>query len=175
MSRFVAPGMLFLSCLLLSDAGNATTLNELKVGVRVFDFLKSAPHGPTPLAVIFDGRNGASVDDARAIVGWVNSGVSSIKATFVPSLFDVHQLDAAADYRIAIVADGTDASYELIRDYALRNLVLTVSSDLSCMRFGSCTVGIASTPRVEVVINREVATSCGIEFSEAFRMMVREY
>jgi hypothetical protein len=101
--------------------------------------------------------------------------VSSVKAELIPSLFDVHQLDEAVGYRIAIVADGTEAQYDLIRDYARKNLVLTVSSDFSCMRSGSCTVGIASIPRVEVVINRAVAASCGVEFSEAFRLMVREY
>jgi len=175
MSRIVAFGMLFFACLLLSDAGHATTLNELKVGVRVFDFLKSAPHGRTPLAIIYDGRNRASVDDARAILEWVNSGVRSIKAELIPSLVDVHHLDEAIGYRIAVVAGGTEAHDDLIRDYALKNLVLTVSSDLSCMRSGSCAVGIASTPRVEVVINRAVALSCGVEFSEAFRLMVREY
>lgn len=175
MRRVIASGMLFLLCLALSDPSNATTLNELQVSVRVFDFMTSPPHGRTALAILYDGQNKASVDDAQAIQGWLNSGVSSTKAELVPSLVDVHQLDDASGFRIALVAGETQAYASLIFDYAVRNHVLTISSDLSCMRSGRCVVGVASSPRVEVIVNRAAAASCQVEFSEAFRMMVREY
>ncbi len=175
MCRVVASGMLILLCLVLSGPSNATTLNELKVSVRVFDFMTSPPRGRTALGVIYDSQNKASVDDAQAIQGWLNAGISSGKAELIPSLIEVHQLDEAPDFRIVIVADGTEAYDNLILGYAVKNHALTISSDLSCMRSGKCVVGITGSPRVEVVVNRAVAASCRVEFSEAFRMMVREY
>jgi len=127
------------------------------------------------LAIIYDAQNKASADDALMIQNWVNSGVSSAKAELIPRLIDVHQLEAEPGLRIAIVASGTETSFGLILNYAIKNQTLAISSDLSCVRAGKCAVGIVSTPRVEVIINRAVATSCSVEFSEAFRMMVREY
>jgi hypothetical protein len=175
MRRVIASGILFLLCLVLAGPGNATTLNELKVGVRVFDFMSNPPRGRTALAIIYDGQNKSSVDDARAIQGWLNSGVSSVKAELIPTLVDAHQLEDTASYRIAIVASGTEAYDTLIFNFARKNHALTISSDLSCVHAATCAVGIASSPRVEVIVNRAVASSCSVEFSEAFRMMVREY
>jgi hypothetical protein len=175
MRRVIASGFLFLLCLAQPGSCNATTLNELKVGVRVFDFMVLPPHGKTPLAVIYDGQNRASLEDARAIQGWVNSGVASGKAELIPSLVDARELDEAPDFRLAIVANGSHAFDTRILAYAQKKQTLTISSDLACMQAGKCVVGIVGSPRVEVIINREAAASCGITFAEAFRMMVREY
>jgi hypothetical protein len=175
MSRFVALEVALLSCLVLSCASEATTLHELRVSVRILDFLTESSRGKVPVAVVYDARNKASVEDAQTILGWLNSEVSSGKIELSPSLFDVHQLDEASSYRFAVVANATEANFDLILAFSRKNHVLTVSSDLSCMRSGNCVVGIASNPRIEVTINRAVASSCGVAFSEAFRMMVREY
>ncbi|PKU24172.1 hypothetical protein [Telmatospirillum siberiense] len=176
MRQKVVFGIFCSLCLLLSGSGQATTLNELKVGVRILDFMMAPPRGKTPLAVIYDGENKASVADAQTIQEWVNSGVSSVRAELVPSLVDAHRLDEVPAFKIAIVASGTTQALDKrILDYALKNHALTISSDLSCLQAGKCVVGIASSPRVEVIINRSVASSYRVEFSEAFRMMVREY
>ena len=175
MRRWWGAGLFFLLCLALVGPCQATTLNELKVGVRVFDFMTAPPRGRLSLAIIHDGQNKASLDDALAIQGWLNSGVSSVKAELIPVLVDARQLDDNPGYRIAIVAGGTGAYFDRILDYALKNRTLTISADLACIRDGKCAVGIASTPRVEVVINRAVTSACWVEFTEAFRMMVREF
>ncbi|MDR3435197.1 hypothetical protein [Telmatospirillum sp.] len=169
---FVIPFML---CLVCAGPGQATTPNELKVAVRVFDFLTVPPRGPTPLAVIFDGQNKASLEDALAIQEGLKSGVSSAKAELLPVLVDARHLDEFPDLHVGVVAFGTGAYFDRILGYAIKNHTVTISSDPSCMQSGKCTVGIGSSPRVEVIINRAVAASCGIEFSEAFRMMVREF
>ncbi|MTJ81064.1 MAG: hypothetical protein F8N37_08605 [Telmatospirillum sp.] len=160
---------------LLAAPSQATTLNELRVAVRIFDFMIDPPRGRTPLAVIFDGQNKASQEDAVSIGNWLNSGISSEKAQFIPILVDVLHLSEVPYVRVGIVAGGASAHFERVLDYALKNHTVTISSDMGCMQSGICTVGIAGTPRVEVVINRAVAASCGVEFSEAFRLMVREY
>ncbi len=175
MRRVIASGFLFLLCLAQPGSCNATTLNELKIGVRVFDFMVAPPRGKTPLAILYDGQNRASLDDARAIQGWVNSGISSAKAELIASLVDARRLDEAPGFRLAIVAAGSDAVDRQILAYAQKNQALTISSDLACLRAGKCVVGVVGAPRVEVIINRDAASRCGIAFSEAFRMMVREY
>jgi cytolysin (calcineurin-like family phosphatase) len=167
--------LLFLSCLAPSGRSTATTLNELQIGVRVFDFMTSPPRAQSPLAVIYDAQNTVSADDARAIVAWLQGGVTSAKAEFRASLVDARRLDEFAGYRFAIVANGSAAYFNIIYDYAKKNQTLTVSADLSCMRSGKCAVGVTSVPRVDVIVNRSVASSCSVEFSEAFRMMVKEY
>ncbi len=52
---------------------------------------------------------------------------------------------------------------------------MTISAELSCVRTGICAVGIAGTPHVEVIVNRQLSAMSGVDFAEAFRMMVTEY
>lgn len=174
MLRALAVGMLLLTLAILPGTGNATTLNELKVGVRVVDFMASPPRGKTPLALIYDPQIKASADDAQAILNWLGGSVEASKVELVPALVDIRQLDENPNFRIGFIAAGMETHYGRIFDYARRNQTLTISADLSCVRAGKCTVGIAGAPRVEVVISQQAALSCGIEFTEAFRMMVTE-
>jgi hypothetical protein len=174
MLRALAVGMLLLTLTLLPGTGNATTLNELKVGVRVVDFMASPPRGKTSFALIYDSQIKASSEDAQSILNWLNSHVALGKADLVPVLVDIRQLDEGPNFRIGFIAAGMETHYGRIFDYARRNRMLTISADLTCVRAGKCTVGIAGAPRVEVIISQQAALSCGIEFTEAFRMMVTE-
>ncbi len=166
---------LLLVCLAFPGQGQATTLNELRVGVRVLDFLTVPMRGRVPIAIFYDGGVKASVEDAQTIQGWLNSGVSSAKAELVPTLVDTRQLGAVFPFQVAFVAGGTAAYFDQIFNLALKSQAVVISADLACVESGKCTVGVSSTPRVEVIVNRAVATACSVEFSEAFRMMVREY
>jgi hypothetical protein len=174
MLRALAVGMLLLTLAIVPGASKATTLNELKVGVRVVDFMASPPRGTVPLALIYDPQIKASSDDAQVLLGWLGGRVGAGKAEFIPILVDVRQLDENPNFRIGFIAAGMETHYGQIFDYAQRNRTLTISADLSCVRAGKCTVGVAGAPRVEVIISQRAALSCGIEFTEAFRMLVTE-
>lgn len=174
MLRAPAVGMLFLILAIMPGTGHATTLNELKVGVRVVDFLANPLRGKIPFALIYDAQIKVSFDDAQAISNWVASGAATGKVELAPVLVDIHQLDENQIFRVGFIAAGMESHYGRIFDYARRNRTLIISADLSCVRAGKCTVGIAGAPRVEVIISQQAALSCGIEFTEAFRMMVTE-
>ena len=175
MLRVIASGILFFACLAFYGTCTATTLNELKVGVRVIDFVSNPPRGKTSLAIVFDGASKASTEDAQAIADWLRSGVNPAKSELVPALVDIRQSGWVDGYQIAIIAGGTERYFDTVLDYARRNHTLTITSDLSCVRGGKCAVGVPPEREFEVVINRQVAESCGFEFVEAFRMLVMEY
>ncbi len=174
MLRALAVGMLLLILAILPNSGNATTLNELKVGIRVVDFMASPPRGKTPLALIYDPQVRGSSEDAQSLLNWLNGNMGVSKAELVPMLVDIRQLDENPNFRVGFIAAGMETHYGRIFDYARRNRTLTISADLACVRAGKCTVGVAGAPRVEVIISQMAALSCGIEFTEAFRMMVTE-
>jgi hypothetical protein len=90
-------------------------------------------------------------------------------------LIDIRDLEDADGLRVLIVADRMKPYYDILADFGRHTHTLVLSSDLDCARRGKCTVGIASDPRVEVIVNSEQARASGIQFSEAFRMMVTEY
>ncbi len=148
MLRAFAVGMLLLPLALLPATGKATTLNELKVGLRVVDFMVSPPKGPTALAVIYDSQVKASLEDAQSLFAWLKESSGTAKAELIPSLVDIRQLSDTPSFRIGFIAAGMESHYGRILDFARRNRTLTISADLSCVRSGKCTVGVAGAPRV---------------------------
>ncbi len=175
MLRALAFGTLLVGCLTVSAPCDATSLKDVKVGVRVFDFVTNLPRGKTNLGIIYDPQRRDSADDAQSILNWFASGAVDNRMGLVPELVDVRRLSEVPGLRAAILADGNEPYFDVIFDYARKNGTLTISSDLACVRDGKCSVGVSSQPRVEVIVSQKASVSCGIQYSEAFRMMVTEY
>lgn len=168
-------GTMFLACLIYPSTCFATTLKDVQIDVRIVGFLGDPPPPRSPLAVIFDSRSKDSQEDARNIMTWLSAGADGAKTSLLPVMVDVHHLDEVQGAQVGFVASATESGYAAILEFARRNGVVTISSELSCVRAGICTVGVASGPRVEVIVNRHVSEISGVKFTEAFRMMVTEY
>ena len=164
-----------LACLLGPTVAGATAPKDLKIGIHVIDFITNAPPGRVGLGVVYDSRSRESQEDAQAILASLASVELHVPAGLKPVLVDIRDLDETSDLRAVIVADHMKADYDELADYGRRRHTLVLSSDLDCVRAGKCTVGIASVPRVEVIVSTQQAQASGIQFSEAFRMMVTEY
>jgi hypothetical protein len=153
----------------------ATTLKDVQIGVRVVDFLITPLAPKSPLAIIFDSRNKESQEDAHNIMTWLSEETLGSKTVLLPVLVDVHKLDELHDVRVGYVAAATEVGYPTILEFAKKNSAVIISAELSCVRSGSCTIGVSSDPRIEVIVNRRVSQVSGVNFTEAFRMMVTEY
>lgn len=164
-----------LACLLGPLAVDATTPKDLKIGIHVIDFVTNAPPGRVGLGVVYDSHVRESLEDAQIILASLDSVEMHLPAGLKPVLIDIHDLDESSDLRAVIVADRMKANYDQLADYGRHRHTLVISSDLDCARAGKCTVGIASAPRVEVIVSTQQAQASSIQFSEAFRMMVTEY
>lgn len=175
MRRILALGMVCFACLAHPSFGHATSLKDVQVGIRTVEFLRAPPQGQTDVAIIYDHRRKESEDDARAILVWLLESARIGRAEIVPVLIDIAELGRERRFRVAMVASGmASETFSRVLDYAVANGTVTISSDLSCVHAGQCAVGISSSPRVEVTLNRRVATACGVDFLEAFRMLVKE-
>jgi hypothetical protein len=164
-----------LACLLGPIAAGATSPKDLKIGIHVIDFVTNAPSGRTGFGIIYDSRSRESLEDAQAIMDSLSAPALKLPDGLKPVLIDIKDLDQAGNLRVLVVADHMKAYYDQLADYGRRTHTLALSSDLDCVRSGRCTVGIVSGPRVEVIVSTRQAQASGIQFSEAFRMMVTEY
>jgi len=156
-------------------AAGATSLKDIKIGVHVIDFVVNPPAGKTAIGVIFDSKVKESADDAQVILDALTASLPRGANTPTPLLVDIRDLDDAQNLRAVVVADHMKPYYDKVSAFGHRTGALILSTDLDCVRANKCTVGIASAPRVEVVVSSKQAQASGIQFSEAFRMMVTEY
>jgi hypothetical protein len=164
-----------LACLLGPACGGATTLKDVKIGIHVIDFVTNMPAGRAGIGIVYDPRIKESAEDAQLILESLSSPALHLAPGLKPQLIDVRDLDDTANLRVVMVADRMKSFYDSLAEFGRRTRTLVLSSDLDCARAGKCTVSVASTPRVEVIVSSQQAQASGIQFSEAFRMMVTEY
>ncbi len=166
---------LFLAAWAAPAFAYATTQKDLDVGLRTIRFLKDKPSGRIEVAVLYDSQNRESGEDARAIFGWLKGNADTIGDEMIPSLIDIHTLGHQRRFALAVLAAGVSPDlFDLVFNYARQNQTLTVSSDMACVHAAKCTIGVISAPRVQVILSRPVSQASGLDFLEAFRMLVKE-
>jgi hypothetical protein len=166
--------LLVLSWLLPLHCGFAATLKDIKIALHVIDFVNNSPPGRTSIGIVYDSHSKDSADDAQSIVESL-AAAGSHGGGLKPVLIDIKDIDDATGLRAVIVADHMKPFYGALSTYGRRTSTLIMSTDLDCVRASKCTVGIASNPRVEVIVSSQQSQASAIQFSEAFRMMVTEY
>jgi len=155
-------------------SANETTATDLAIGIRTIRFLRVAPRDKVEIAVIYDGEDKASTDDARAILAWLDANKTIIGVELVGRPLEVRGLDRMPQYAVAFVAANTNTQFfDSIHDFARHNGTLTLSSDLTCVHAGKCTLGVKSMPSVEIIVSYQEMKDSGIQFRQGFLMMVK--
>lgn len=162
-----------LTCILVGAAANAATVKDVNVAIRVLDFVTPPIAKRNTLGILFDGQNMGSITDAQALAEWAGSGNG--KQPWQVTLVDVRSLNEEASPGAVLLAAGLEPFYDQIYVWGKKSRVVIISFELGCVRAARCTVGVATQPRIEVILNQQVASAFGIEFSQGFRMMVTEY
>jgi hypothetical protein len=157
----------------LSHPGWAASLSaqDLQVLGNALAFVQPRPTGESLLAIVYDGRDSLSRQDAEAILTIIGKSLTASGAVFTPRLVDIDEL-AAATFSLVIVAMG--ANSEAVARAVSAHHALCVTADQAAVQQGVCTMAIRTTGRVEITLNYRVAQAAGVGFGTAFRMMVRE-
>lgn len=161
-TRWIAAALLLFSTAAAADTG----ARDLQVIARAVGFVSGLPRGEFGAAVV----DGPGADAVLALMG---SGVSGGGVTLIPERVSVANL-ARSNARVIIVPEGQSAAFPAIAAAAARLHAVTVSTDMSCVTGNFCVIGVASSPRVEIVVSRRATDASGVSFSPSFRVMIRE-
>lgn len=160
-----------------SFPGNASadiSQNDFKLVTKAIGFLKTTPSGDLNVAIVYDPGNAASKSDADALNGILGAGLSEKGVNYKPVMVEASNLSAISSAGVVYVAAGMGAQQAAIGGAAKSAKVISVSSDKSCVESGNCTMYVASSPKVEIVVNKGAAEAAGVEFQSAFKMMISE-
>lgn len=159
-------------CAAALAVGSPTTAElNVPVAVRVLSFVQPPQTGAVPVAVLFVPGNETSEAEAEAIDRATRASSSTgIRTRRVP----VAAMGSLSGYKVAFVTKGLRAEQGGIAEAAVRSSVLTISSDPTCVQQAHCVVGIATSPKVQITVNRAAARAAKIRFGSAFLMLVKE-
>ena len=149
----------------LSPAQAATGAQDLQVMARAIGFVDGLS-GNVPVAIV-DGPG------ADAIIAAMSGNLSGGSITLQPRKVAVGDL-ASSGVKAIIVPEGMAGAHAQIGAAAQSLGAVTLSTDMSCVTSGNCAVGVATSPRVDIIVSRAATSAAGIDFSQAFRVMIRE-
>jgi hypothetical protein len=153
----------------LSTSALADGAREIQVAGRTLGFLENSPSGKVVMAIVFDPSKPASVAEKDEIMGAIGAGMAAGGATVVGKPVEVSGI---GDAGVIYITRG--ANYAAAGAVGKSKKVLTISSDMACVNSGACVMGVAASPKVEIVVNRASATAIGAAFKAAFKMMIKE-
>jgi len=166
--------LLAVACTTGPVAAEAAEFN-VAVAARVVAFRQPPPSGTVTVAIVYDPGDAESQAEAAAIERSVGSGVSAGKAMLRVRKVAVSQLGGLASMSAAFVTSGLRDRQVDIAAAAQRASVLTITSDLACVRAGQCAVAVNGGARVQISVSRAACSAARIQFGSAFLMLVKEF
>lgn len=149
-----------------------TNPRDIAVATRAIGFMEPKLAGATTVAVVHAAGDAASEADAGQMVRALSSAsVNGI--TFKPQLVASNDLGAIGRSRVVFVASRTP-NQAAIFAAASKAHAVTISFDMACVAAGHCVVGVRTSPKVEIIVNRTARQASDVRFSQAFLMLVTE-
>ena len=155
---------------LMTPQALATDAKDLQIIGRALSFVEGGANGDVTVAVVYSDDVPASKTEAESVAALMDGGLSAGKVNMFPKLVSVSDLGGAADAAAVFVPTGMSGHFDAIRNANK----LTTTTDNDCVQAGACVVYVQSAPKVEILVNREAASSASVSFAAAFRMMIKE-
>jgi len=150
-----------------------TTNRDLLVAARALGFLESPPTGEVTLGIVFDPSTPRSQREAENILRLIGGGVRSGRLLVRGQLLSLSDL-TNTNIKLIFVSEFIGSSGAALDQLIASRDLLCITTDMELVRSGHCVMGVSASPRVEIVINREMADATDTRFSSMFRMMISE-
>ncbi len=173
MQRFFVLLVTFSVMSTLAHGCFATDALDLSVELKTLPLLTNKITGQAVVAIIYNPALSESKTEAESLKATIDAGVEApggVKLTAI--LVSTDNLSKLSEAKIGIVTAGgcTDAVSAAAATYG----VLTMSSDLECVKANRCIIGVVSRPSVEIYLSKSAADAAKIGFSQAFIMIVKQ-
>jgi hypothetical protein len=152
---------------------HATDQTDLTVGLKTLPLLNNKITGTAVAAVVFDPANAESKADADAIKAVIDGGLEAPGGVKLTSLMvPVSEIAKISGAKIAFVTKAacTDATSAA----AASGGVLTISTDIDCVKAGKSILGVVSKPSVEIYYSKAAGDAAKVGFSQAFSMLAKQ-
>jgi hypothetical protein len=151
----------------------AVTAKDIQVAGRVLGFTATPLTGNVHLGIVYDPSNAASTADEQALMGILGSGltVGGVNLIGVPVTI-ANVATTPAD--VLFLTAGLGAAGAAAGTEAAAKKQICITTDLAATQAGDCAVSVASTPKVQITVNKAAASASGVSFGAAFMLMITQ-
>jgi hypothetical protein len=148
----------------------ADTSKDIQVAGRALSFLENGPTGHVVIGVVYDPAKAASVAQKDAVMAALGSGLDAGSLTLTGKPMEAGAISGG----VAALYLTSGVNFAAAASAAKAHKLITISADNACVSSGECVMGVSTTPKVEIKVNRAAAAAIGVSFKSAFRMMITE-
>jgi hypothetical protein len=149
------------------------TAQDLQIAARALSFMEMPLAGRVRAGIVYSSGDPRSVRQADALQRMLGQGLQIGNVELRPVRIEIGEV-ARADVDIFLLTDYTGAAGAQMAAVSAAKMAPCITTDLAQVRDGACVMGIRSTPKVEIMVNRAAATNTGIKFAGVFRMLITE-
>ncbi|MFA6280009.1 MAG: hypothetical protein WC612_04365 [Bdellovibrionales bacterium] len=169
----VCAGFFALVCGMAAPA-QAVDQADLMVALKTTPLLTNKLSGSAVMAVVFDPADAASKAEADSLKALLDAGIDApggvkITGMMVPVAEVGSKLSSA---KLAFITKG--ACTAPVSTAANAAGVLSMSTDLDCVKGNKCILGIVTKPSVEIYYSKTAADAAKVGFAQAFTMLVKQ-
>lgn len=152
-----------------------TDRDDLSVAMKVLPLLDEKLPDAVELSIVFNPSDAASKREADKIKTILDAGLQVPGGLrLISVLVPANDLNKITGTRIVVLASGLSTYYGAIGNAVAGRSVLTLSTDLECVKEHKCILGIVSKPHVEIYYSKEAAEKAKIAFGQVFALLVTE-
>jgi hypothetical protein len=149
------------------------TAKDLQVLSRALGFVQ-LPAGASKIAVVYNPADAASTrsaETARALMGdSFKAGTRSLTVVLVA----VGELDAARDIAVLFAAAELGPDVAKVAAASQASKAPCVTDDLELVKRATCAIGVRTSPKVQIMVNKALTAAVGLTLDPAFKMLITE-
>jgi ABC-type uncharacterized transport system substrate-binding protein len=165
-------GALAGALVLAAPLGAEVTPTDLQVAARALSFMDKPLTGPVRVGILYAPDSPRSVRQADELQRMLGAGLKAGKLELKPVLVKVGEAAGANVDMYFLTEYVSTADAQTAGLSVAKRPCVTI--DIAQVAGGTCLMGVRSTPKVEIVINRAAAKDSGVTFATVFRVMITE-
>lgn len=165
--------LLLAVCGLITPARGEISATDLQLAARTLSFMENPLSGRVRVGIVYSPTSSRSEAQAQDLAVRLASGLRVGEMELLPVLVPIESADSA-DVDFFLMTEFLPPTTSNLSSVSASRQIACVTTDVRQVEAGQCTVAIRSQPRIEIIVNREVADNSGVRFATAFRVMVTE-
>jgi len=147
--------------------------NDMQIVGRVLSFLEKPLTGEVVVGIVYAADNAQSLREAENVAQLLGGGLKVGSVTLKPLLVPIANI-THVNAGMFFLTPGLGLQAKGIAEATRSKHVPCITTDITQVREGVCTVSVRSQPKIEILVNRMAAKDSGTAFSTVFRMMIKE-
>jgi hypothetical protein len=165
---------LVVCCSLAPASGRAdVTLTDLQIAARALSFMEDPLTGTVRVGIVHAPANARSARQAEELLATLGRGLQVGSLELRPVMVRLDEAELA-DVDLFFLTEYLNPHEVPLSSISTARRIPCVTTDIAQVQGGACLMGVRSTPKIEILVNRAASIDSGMTFSTVFRVMITE-